>query len=294
MYAIRTIRLDIQLRSGTFNGEANTVTVEGLPTTVTVTKAGGENKNKCTVSVKNLKLETVKQLTTLSFKRLETYNNTLQVSAGRKGTELPVIFIGEITSAVPAISDKGELSLKIEALSGYYPNLLPTTPTSVQGLESIESLMKRFADEAKYTFQNNGVSGSVSNCIFIGSPITKAHTLARQVGIDLLIDDGRMIIQPMEAPKEGEIPLLSANTGLLGYPEFSSEGLTAVSIFNEHLQVGKYFKIESILPFATGEWQITKLEHKLQAYETTEGEWKTTVTGVLPGGNNGGGTKGNK
>ena len=106
MYAIRSVRLDIQLRDGTFSGGENTVTIEGLPVSVTITKSGGEAKNKCSVVVKNLKLETVKQLTTLSFKRLETYRNTLQVSAGNMVTELYVVIIGQINSAVPVITAK--------------------------------------------------------------------------------------------------------------------------------------------------------------------------------------------
>lgn len=289
MFSIKTIRIAIQLRQGTFDGDSNTVTIEGLPTVVSITKQGGEAKNKCSVAIKNIKQETVKQLTTLAFKRLETYKNVLQVSAGSRGANLPVIFVGEINSAVPFIDDRsGELELRIEALSGYYPNLIPTPPTSVQGAVTIDKLMAQFASEASYQYENKGITGSVANCVFIGSPITKAQTLARQVDIDLLIDDGKMTIQPLQAPKEGESPLLSKDTGLLGYPSFSNEGIVCKSIFNENFKVGGYFKLESVLPYASGEWQIVKVEHKLSAYEVSGGDWLTTVTGVLPGGNKNG------
>lgn len=286
MFSIKTIRIVIQLRQGTFDGDNNTVTIEGLPTTVSITKQGGDAKNKCNVTIKNIKRETVEQLATLAFKRLETYKNVLQVFAGNRGANLPVIFIGEINSAVPYIDDhSGELELRIEALSGYYPNLIPTAPTSVQGTVTIDKLMTQFAAEAGYQYENRGITGSVANCVFIGSPITKAQTLARQADIDLLIDDGKMIIQPLQAPKEGEAPLLNKDTGLLGYPSFSNEGIACKSVFNENFKVGGYFKLESILPYASGEWQIVKIEHKLSAYEAGGGDWLTTVTGVLPGGN---------
>ena len=288
MFSVKTVRITIQLRKGEFDGGGNTVIIEGLPVSVTVTKQGGEAKNKASVTVDNLKLETATQLTTLAFKRLETYNNVIQIDAGSQGAELSTIFIGEITSAVPVMGDN-KLSLKIEALAGYYPALLPTAPTSVQGNTPVEKLMKQFADEAGYSFENKGITASVANSVFIGSPIAKAKTLARQADIDLLIDDNKFTIQPFEAPKEGQIPLLSKGTGLIGYPSFSNEGINCKSVFNDKLKVGSYFKLESVLPHASGEWQITKVEHRLEAYTPNSGTWESDVTGVLPGGNTNGG-----
>ena len=288
MFSVKTVRITIQLRKGEFDNGGNTVIIEGLPVSVTVTKQGGEAKNKASVTVDNLKLETATQLTTLAFKRLETYNNVIQIDAGSQGAELPTIFIGEITSAVPVMSDS-KLSLKIEALAGYYPALIPSTPTSVQENTTVEKLMKQFADEAGYSFENKGITASIANSVFVGSPIAKAKTLARQADIDLLIDDNKFTIQPFEAPKEGQIPLLSKGTGLIGYPSFSNEGINCKSVFNDKLKVGSYFKLESILPHASDEWQITKVEHRLEAYTPNSGTWESDVTGVLPGGNTNGG-----
>ena len=288
MFSVKTVRITIQLRKGEFDGGGNTVIIEGLPVSVTVTKQGGEAKNKASVTVDNLKLETATQLTTLAFKRLETYNNVIQIDAGSQGAELSTIFIGEITSAVPVMGDN-KLSLKIEALAGYYPALIPSTPTSVQENTTVEKLMKQFADEAGYSFENKGITASVANSVFVGSPIAKAKTLARQADVDLLIDDNKFTIQPFEAPKEGQIPLLSKGTGLIGYPSFSNEGINCKSVFNDKLKVGSYFKLESVLPHASGEWQITKVEHRLEAYTPNSGTWESDVTGVLPGGNTNGG-----
>lgn len=288
MFSVKTVRITIQLRKGEFDGGGNTVIIEGLPVSVTVTKQGGEAKNKASVTVDNLKLETATQLTTLAFKRLETYNNVIQIDAGSQGAELSTIFIGEITSAVPVMGDN-KLSLKIEALAGYYPALIPSTPTSVQENTTVEKLMKQFADEAGYSFENKGITARVANSVFVGSPIAKAKTLARQADVDLLIDDNKFIIQPFEAPKEGQIPLLSKGTGLIGYPSFSNEGINCKSVFNDKLKVGSYFKLESVLPHASGEWQITKVEHRLETYTPNSGTWESDVTGVLPGGNTNGG-----
>lgn len=290
MFSIKTIRVHIQLHEGQFAGSGNTITIEGLPISATISKQGGEEKNKATVEIYNLKLETVRQLTSLAFKRLQTYNNVIQIDVGNKGANLSTVFIGEVSSSIPVIDDSGHLILHVEAISGYYPSLLPTTPTSVQGETTIESLMEQFADEADYQFENKGVTGSVTNCVFIGSPVTKAQALARQADIDLLIDDKKFTIQPFDAPKDGYIPVIADYTGMIGYPAFSNDGISCRCVFNDKLKVGSFFKLESILPHATGEWQITKLEHHLEANVPNGGQWESVVTGVLPGSD----TSGNK
>lgn len=283
MFSIKTVRVTVQLHEGQFSGSGNTVIIEGLPVMVEIEKQGGESKNKATVTVQNLKLETVKQLTVLSFKRLETYNNILQIDAGNKDADLSTIFIGEITSSVPEINDDGTLALRIEALAGYYPALIPSSPTSVQGTTTIDKLMAQFAKEAGYDYENKNITGSVANCVFIGSPIAKARALARQTNIDLIIDDKKFTIQTFDAPKSGQIPLIANYTGMIGYPSFSSSGIDVRCEFNKELKIGGYFKLESILPHASGEWQIVKIRHSLEAYTPQGGTWESEVSGVLPG-----------
>lgn len=283
MFSIKTIRITIKLQEGEFSGSGNMILIEGLPVTVDIEKQGGDTKNKATVVIENLKLDTVKQLTVLTFKRLQMYNNIIQIDVGNKDAELSTAFIGEITSSVPSLDNNGTLYLKIEALAGYYASLIPSPPVSVQGTTTIEKLMSQFAKEAKYEFENKGVTGSVANCVFNGSPVKKAQTLARQVGIDLLIDNKKFTIQPFNAPKEGTPPVIADYTGMIGYPSFSSDGIEVRCVYNKDLKVGGYINLQSILPQASGEWQITKLKHSLEAYHPNSGIWETSISGVIPG-----------
>lgn len=276
----KTIRTTIYLREGTFTGGANTVVFEGLPVDVSITKPGGKEMNKASVTVQNMKLDTIKQLTMLAFRKLQSFNNVIKIEAGIAGQKLDTLFEGEITSSVPSISDDGDISLKIDCKTGYYPNQLPTPPTSIASEVSIANLMKQFADEASYAFENKGVSGSISNCVFAGSPIMKAKTLAEQTGIDLLIDDRKFIIQPYDREKEGTILLVSDKSGLIGYPSFTNDGVTCKSLFNAKFELGGFFELQSILPNASGIWKISKLEHKISANKNDGGDWLTNLTGV--------------
>lgn len=298
LYSVKTIRITIQMRKGQFNDKdfegkseeekkkiesQNTVVIEGLPTQVGITKQGGDDPNTAHVIIKNMSIENVKKLTTLAFKQLEVNNNYIQIDVGNKGDQtLATAFAGEITKAVPQIDSSATLSLSIDASAGYYASLIAAPPLSVNGTVSIESLLAQWAEEAKYKYENKGVQGTVENAVFLGSPIKKCQTLAHQYDFDLLIDDGKITSQPWNAPADGEIPLIANYSGLLGYPSFSDSGISFTCIFNDKIKVGGIVSLQSILPWATAEWQVTKVEHQLSAFDNS-GRWETNVDAVVPG-----------
>lgn len=273
------LRITVSMREGAFKGGGNAVTIEGLPMAVSISKPGGQEMNKATATIDNMLLDTMQQLTVLAFRKLQTYNNVIKIEAGTKGQELNTAFEGEVSSAVPSLNNDGVAQFKIEAKTGYYPGQLPSPPVSVQGETTIEYLMSQFAKEAGYAFENRGITGGVKNCVFVGSPILKARTLARQTGIDLLLDDRRLIIQPYEAQDKGNAVLLSAATGLLGYPSFTNDGIECRALYNPEFAIGGFFKLETMLPNASGVWKITKLEHSLEANKTG-GKWESKLSGA--------------
>lgn len=287
-FNVKHLAVVLQMASGQFGEGGNTVTINGdaagtgpyLGITASVTKPGGKDKNKLDLTITGMKLSTMDRLTVLGFRRLQTYNNVVTLYAGSRGEQLSIVFAGEITTAHAEFANTGVASFKVEALTGYYPALLATSPTSVQGESTIESLMQQFASDAGYSFKNDGVSGSVHDLILSGSPIAKMRTLATQVGIDLYIDDRVVSIAPKAQPKKGNTVVLNPSTGLLGYPAFTNDGITAKCLFNPQLELAGLIKIESIVPKASGIWRISKLEHTLEACFPGASQWFTTIDGV--------------
>lgn len=276
----------LQMASGQFDEGGNTITINNdtsdlskqfLGITASVSKPGGKDKNKLSLTVTGLKLTTMDRLTVLAFRKLQTYRNVVTLYAGNLGEKLSMVFAGEITTAHAEFDVSGAAAFKIEALTGYYPALLATSPTSVQGESNIESLMRQFAKDAGYNFKNDGVTGSVRNLILTGSPIAKMRSLAAQIGIDMYIDDGTVSIVPRGEPKKGNTVVLSAATGMIGYPSFTNDGISAQCLFNPQLELGGLVKIETIVPKASGIWKITKLEHNLEACFPGARQWFTSI-----------------
>lgn len=278
MFSKKQIRTSIALAEGNFDGQNNEVTLPAVPTHVTITKTGGTTLPTLTADIKNLSLDLMQRLTVLSFRQLQSYNNVIKVEAGEEDVEPDLVFQGEIVTAVPRFAADGSVTFHIEAKSGYYPLQKSTAPVSVNTDTTIESLFQQFADEAGYTLENNGVTGSVRNCVFTGTPIRKARQLAKQTDVDLIIDNATFVILPSYLDsREGSVPLLNKDTGLLGYPAFSNDGIQCSCLFSPLLQIGGLIKIESIVPKASGVWRITKLTHDLEAYSPAGGVWHSNV-----------------
>lgn len=274
----KTIQVVMAMAEGVFQNGANQITVEGLPTTVDIQKQGGDERPSCTVTIGNLNIDVVKQLTTLSFRPLQRFKNQITINAGEAGKQLQTIFIGDFENAYGEFQNAPTMNLMVKAISAQHGALMATPATSVDGTEQVAKLMEQWAVEAGCTLENKGVNASVKNVVYRGSPVDKAKTLARDVGIDLIIDDGKFIITPNGQAVDGNAVLIDPKHGLLGYPAFSNDGIEFNMIFDPNVKIGGLVKIESVVPRASGIWKVTKITTKLEAYVPNGGSWNSSVS----------------
>ena len=274
----KTIQVVMAMAEDTFENGANQITVEGLPTTVEIQKQGGDERPSCTVTIGNLNIDVVRKLTTLSFRPLQRFKNQITINAGDVGKQLQTVFIGDFENAYGDFQSVPTMNLQVKAIAAQHGALMATPATSVDGTEQVAKLMEQWAVEAGYTLDNRGVNASVRNAVYRGSPVEKAKTLARDVGIDLIIDDGKFTITPNNTPVDGNAVLVDAQHGLLGYPQFSNDGIQFTSIFNPNYKIGGLVKVDSIVPRASGIWKITKIHSRLEAYVPNGGQWSSEVS----------------
>lgn len=282
-YSEKTIRTTVTLGAGSFAGGGNTKIIEGLATDVSIIKPGLPEKNSASVNISNILLADMEQMTFLAFQPLQSNKNLLKIEAGEKGKTLSVIFAGEITSAYADFNSAPSPRFKIEAISGGYAAKMGTAPVSVNGSAKAADLIEQFAGQIGYSFRNEGVTASVRDAVFNGSPIEKARAVAEEVGAELLIDDNSMVLLPYSAPREGSAVLINPQTGLIGYPSFSGDGINFRCFYNPDLRQGGAVQVESIVPRASGTWKITRLEHRLAAYGASDA-WYSAVDAVYLGG----------
>ena len=273
----RRLRVEVVLGEGTFDGKHNTRLLEGLETAVSIEKPGLPDKAKATVRIANMAYDDMAQLTMLAFKPLKLQKNLIRVFAGEEGRELALAFAGEIVSAWADFSRFPTATMHMEAQSGGYAALMAKGPVAAAGEVPAADLLQQFATEMGYTFKNEGVTASVRNAVFSGSPLEKARAVADQVGAQLLVDDNRLVLMQAGAVRQGNAVLLTPETGMLGYPSFTNEGISITCLYNPNLALGGAVQVQSIVPGATGTWKITKLTHDLLANALFPGPWQSTI-----------------
>ena len=273
----RQLRVEVTLGEGTFDGQHNTRVIEGLETSVNIEKPGLPDKGKASISIANMAYDDMAQLTMLAFRPLTLQKNSIRIFAGAEGGELSLAFSGEIISSWADFSGFPTVHMRMEAQTGGYAALMAQGPLAAQGEVAAEKLLQQFANEMGYTFINEGVTASVRNAVLSGSPLEKAQAVARQIGAQLIVDDNRLILMPYDGVRTGTAVLLTPETGMLGYPSFSNEGISLSCLYNPCLELGGLVRVESVVPGATGTWKINKLSHNLLANASSSGPWTSAV-----------------
>ena len=279
-FTIKQIEVRITLAAGSFGGKGTEKIINGLPVSISVSKTGGDEKPTCDITIGGMAYSDMEMLTTLAFRPLQTRKNLVAVFAGDEQSGLSQVFAGEITTASADFNASPDVKFKIEAMSGYYPALVPAGPQTVSGEVAVSDFVSQQAQAMGYEFRNEGVTTKIKDTIINGTPMQKARSAARQAGANLLIDDNTLILLPPGKECKGTTVLLSDKSGLMGYPSFSSEGITLDAIYNPAFQLNGLIEVKSIVPKASGLWRITKLEHKLAANDPAEDDWTSSIEAV--------------
>ena len=245
----------------------------GAPCNVIVTKAGGASGNTAKVTMFGLSYENMLTLTELVGIGDEKKRAVLTIRAGSERGQLAVAFIGDIESCSADFSQAPNVACIINARTGAFAQKIAASDLSVKGEAQAGKILEQLAGECGY-ISSCHVSSSVRNAYFSGSPIKKAVDLARQIGAELVIDDGEMLLLLPQTPRDGQAELLGKDTGLLGYPTFRDDSFHCNSVYNPNLRYLGLVEVRSIVPRASGIWMITKLTHKLNtALGSGKNDW---------------------
>ena len=238
---------------------------------VKVDKKGSPDLPEGEVVIKGLSLETMEQLTSLTFLKNTRQNNILVIEAGYTEDTIAQIYRGEITSAKADFNNSPDVEFIISSKSGSYPSVIPQSPIAVKGQQPAIEVIKQLASQIGYNVENNGVTTSISNMYIQGSPIQKIKTIANAINADLIIDDNTIVITPRGEPRKHTVtPVLSAENGLTCF-------------FNPELQIGGTIKIDTIVPKAKGTWKITEFSHELEVNSSSSATWRSAFNAVYVG-----------
>lgn len=306
----RLLEVSFQLGQGSFGGTGfDTITIpaadsqQRLRISATVNKSGGVTMNTASINVYGLTLAQMNQLSQLKQPLASARTNIVTLSAGDADTGMSTVFTGNITECWPNMEGSPEAFLAIAAQTGVVDALRPVPPTSYSGPTDVATIIAGLATQMGLGFVNNGVSVMLPTPYYAGTARDQALKAAHDANINIAWDDGttvqqggsannptvptgseagsglpKVIIWPKGGTIGGQVPLISPETGMIGYPTVTQAGIIVNCLYNPSLAFGGSFECKSSLDVANGTWGIFNLTHQLES-EMPDGKWFTRVEG---------------
>lgn len=91
------------------------------------------------------------------------------------------------------------------------------------------------------------------------------------------VQDGELVMIPAGSVLGGDAVLLSQETGMIGSPEATDNGLSLSCLCNPEMRIGGLVRVESILDYFNGDYKIVNMQHQGDAIG---GDWLTKLTVV--------------
>jgi hypothetical protein len=243
-----------------------------------IDSVGGVSSGLMDLAIYGLPLETMNQLSTIGSQATLIDKNTISLSAGDSASGMTLVFSGLIDNAFVDANSMPQVCFRITAVpGGAFYAVQPVTPISLQGSQDVAQMLGKIAGQMGLSFENNGVNVKLSNPYYSGSPWGQAVAIARHANVEMVVDRGVLAISPNSQPRTtGGIPLISASTGMVGYPAFRQAVIVVRSLFNPAVQVNGQIQVQSTLTPANGTWMVFHIIYELEC-AMPHGRWYQTM-----------------
>jgi len=254
------------------------ITLEGFRAIVDIEKAGGVQMSTLRARVFGVAQSDMNSITTLQWRPGWKIPNTVEVYA----TDDHLVFAGNIVNAWGDYQNMPQVFLHIQAQSAFYNQLKAIPPRSFKGGVNSADAIRQICGDLGYTFENNGVSTVLTDMYLPNTGMEQIKDIARAANCDVYLDDNVLAITPINGSRTVDIPLISKDSGLVGYPTFDSVGVNFLTLFNPAIVFGGTVKLETDNIHAAGEWIVTSITHRLGS-ERPGGAWVSNVRGKANG-----------
>ena len=235
--------------------------------TASGTKYANANQNECEVKITNLD-ETTRNflLTETSPFNKNKKRKILTVEAGRKSTGYVLVFAGDITNAVGA--QPPDITLTLKAATGDYAKG-QIIASSQPGVTPLQNISSRIAQDLGLSLIFEAKPKQISNYTFTGSAVKQVEQLGAMGRVNAYIDDLALIVKDFNAPLAKRTRELNLDTGMIGIPEFTEQGIKVKMLFDNQVVLGGGLSITSRLnPAANGLYTVSQLEFSLANRDT--------------------------
>ncbi len=294
----KAISVELTLGKGSFGQTGqNTVNISGKRIFTTIEKSTFPSMDRAQVRIYGVTQEIMNSVSVLGIYPFQFRDgNTVTIRAGDLGGQMPVVYTGTFFEAWQDFQEAPETSLIIKGLAGRFEAGKPIQPISYPDSIPVATVMQSIAQTAGWVFENNGVTAVLSKPYYSGTAVDQAHAAAREANINMYLDSATtpitLSIFPQNETRKGTIPLVSAKTGMVGYPQYVDRKMRVRTLFNPSIRLMGQIDLQSSLGNTTttnnapatsppggpnGLWMVWQLHYELSS-EAPGGPWFCDLT----------------
>lgn len=294
----RLIDVQFTLASGTFANGSDSVTLSGLRVSSRIINAGGYSTGELDMEVYGMPLDLMNKLSTLGMVVQEGNRNIVTVTAGNVVTGKGIVFVGNVLNAWADFQGAPEVPFRVSAKVLAGSATFPYSPSSFNGSTDVATILSGLATAQNIRFENNGVSQKLSRPYLWGSARQQMLSVIEHAGIESNMGEGgTLAIWPRNGNRGGAIPLISPDTGMVGYPSYTAQGIMVRCLYNPSIglgapgptattaggapQLGGLIQIKSSLTPANQQWKVYGIDHTLES-QVPSGQWFSTIKAYNP------------
>lgn len=275
----KNLRFVITLGTGKFDEKgSDQIILQGFRAMTEIENAGGIQMGMLRARVMGVSQSDMNLVTSYPLNIGTQTQNTIVVYAIDGNIET-IVFAGNIVKAWGDYSTMPDVGLVIQAQAAMSSAVTAVPPRSFKGGSDVADIMRQIANSMGYAFENSGVSVIMSDVYLANTDLEQVRELAKSAGIEFNIDRNIFSIWMKGSYRNSSIPLVSKNTGLVGYPMFDGTYLRLSTLYNPAIISGGLVLVESDNKPARGQWQVLSMTHRLES-EKPNGNWFSEITAV--------------
>lgn len=284
-FTAKKIRLTVTRGQGVFaSSKTNTIVFEGLRVQFQGLMAQGTTEGiaqqHATTAVFGL---TESDMNDLYFVgdpgELAAPYNDLLVEAG-DDNGMTFVHRGKIANATQDFNGQPDAAFILDTFAGYDTQTRLIGPSSYGDGVPVSVVLKDMTQRAALNYVDQGIAGTVTRNVY------EAHAARDQIAavcqaynVGSQIEGDTLYVWDKKNGRQGEIPVISAKTGLMGYPTRSANQVNFRCLFNPLVRYAGPVKIESSITQVNGIWMPVMVMATLQS-ETPGGFWMMDVSAM--------------
>lgn len=182
------------------------------------------------------------------------------VEAGCEGDQYGVIFAGSIVQPIRSKENGVDYVLQLLCMDAQYYSTYGLVGTTLVAQQTSRKAIDEITSKANYAIQQGDIMDTSivypRGKVLFGSPTDLLEQMTRTEDAAYYFDGDKINIVTAVKYKEGTIPSFGPDSGLLGTPEQTAEGISCRLLLNPRIQVNSLFHIDNT---------------KVSGYEYTQG-----------------------